>query len=371
MSAEGGILSSFLSGNTQVSRYVGPGGVTVYKSPTTCSFGKCVEALAETFGPALTRAAREMVMPHDQDSFTESRAVDTQEGSKRVLFVRGTYTWSIFSHLKTVEMWVEVEAPRAIPVQSSRATPAASAPMPPPPAEPTPAASAAPPAVLAAPPAALAAPSATPEPDTMRTAYVLELKSHKWYIGKAADVRARFAAHVAGTGAQWTKVFEPLRIATVIVGGLHDEENAMLDYCCRYGVENVRGGSFTKLCPPPEELAAMTRRVRAHLDLCFNCGLPGHAAQHCIMRPVQQEQPAPQTREQIVAKAREHEQTAARARDIRRPSAAEVVRQGIADVMCSSADESTVSRPCFRCGRRGHWAPDCFAKTTIKGIALK
>ncbi|MGK2740102.1 GIY-YIG nuclease family protein [Tepidicaulis sp. LMO-SS28] len=45
--------------------------------------------------------------------------------------------------------------------------------------------------------------------------YMLECKGGRLYTGITVDVEARFAAHVAGRGAKFTRAFKPTRIAYV------------------------------------------------------------------------------------------------------------------------------------------------------------
>src|SRR4051794_32224770 len=50
-------------------------------------------------------------------------------------------------------------------------------------------------------------------PNRMEEGYVLELRTHKWYVGKTTDLQRRYAEHQAGNGCEWTKHFPPVRIA--------------------------------------------------------------------------------------------------------------------------------------------------------------
>ena len=76
--------------------------------------------------------------------------------------------------------------------------------------------------------------------------YVLELEDDCWYIGRTFHLNMRWAQHKNGTGAKWTRLHPPIRIARVSM--TETEQKVALDYIALYGKENVRGGSWTR-CP--------------------------------------------------------------------------------------------------------------------------
>lgn len=83
--------------------------------------------------------------------------------------------------------------------------------------------------------------------------YLLELEGGKFYVGQSYDPKGRFEAHLAGKGANWTRLFKPVRIREVrqIDSKFPDAmlyENWMtLEAMERFGWENVRGGDFLAL----------------------------------------------------------------------------------------------------------------------------
>lgn len=79
--------------------------------------------------------------------------------------------------------------------------------------------------------------------------YVLELEQEKYYIGITYNLNLRYAQHLSGSGAKWTRLYKPMRIVEIIVSGASLElENATtLRYKELYGHGNVRGGSWCKV----------------------------------------------------------------------------------------------------------------------------
>jgi len=79
--------------------------------------------------------------------------------------------------------------------------------------------------------------------------YVLELENKKWYIGITYNLNIRLAQHIGGSGAQWTKLHKPIRVAEVFYEGCnrHMEDEVTKKYIMEWGKENVRGGSWCKV----------------------------------------------------------------------------------------------------------------------------
>lgn len=78
--------------------------------------------------------------------------------------------------------------------------------------------------------------------------YVLELEEEKWYCGITSNLNFRWAQHLAGDGAKWTRLYRPKRIAEVYTENCDERlENEITQRLCeKYGKENVRGGYWTK-----------------------------------------------------------------------------------------------------------------------------
>ena len=92
--------------------------------------------------------------------------------------------------------------------------------------------------------------------------YVLKLEENKWYVGKTyKKVKERFQEHLDGNGSSWTKKYKPITIHYIEntcgpdKGAEYWQENALtLEYMENYGIENVRGGSYTNVVLYPEQL---------------------------------------------------------------------------------------------------------------------
>jgi len=161
----------------------------------------------------------------------------------------------------------------------------------------------------------------------MESIYVLQLEDDKYYIGKAKDVKERFKQHQFGKGSSWTKEYKPLKILeTRPMVGVHDENNTTKDYMKKYGIDNVRGGSYCQVELPEEVEDVLRMELKGNNDKCYNCGKKGHFANRCPNNESESEE----------------------------------------EVYVSKKPSGT----CYRCGRKGHYSPDCYAQTHVRGYDL-
>lgn len=81
----------------------------------------------------------------------------------------------------------------------------------------------------------------------MLSIYILSLENGKYYIGKTRDISSRLNSHFEGNGSTWTKKFKPTMEFTVFDNcDDFDEDKYVKIYMSKYGIENVRGGSYSR-----------------------------------------------------------------------------------------------------------------------------
>lgn len=117
----------------------------------------------------------------------------------------------------------------------------------------------------------------------MTTIYILLLSSNKYYIGRTTrDINIRFEEHVAGNGSEWTKIYRPEKmIETYISDSPFKEDEITKQYMMKYGIDNVRGGSYTKVVLDDWQVKSLKHEFKTISDQCFICGDHVHFACNC------------------------------------------------------------------------------------------
>ena len=77
--------------------------------------------------------------------------------------------------------------------------------------------------------------------------YVLKLISNKYYVGKTNNPDFRFNNHLNFKGSAWTKLYKPIKLMELIEGDKYDEDKYTMKYMDKYGISNVRGGSYSNI----------------------------------------------------------------------------------------------------------------------------
>jgi len=97
--------------------------------------------------------------------------------------------------------------------------------------------------------------------------YILELENDKFYVGKTNDVGERYKEHLDGTGNIWTKNNKPKSIIeTIENSSLYDLDEYVKEYMKKYGIDNVRGGSYNQIILNNDTIAYLY----GELNICSN-----------------------------------------------------------------------------------------------------
>jgi predicted GIY-YIG superfamily endonuclease len=112
--------------------------------------------------------------------------------------------------------------------------------------------------------------------------YVLKLQGGKYYVGKSLDVIGRYQQHMNGQGSAWTKKYKPMSLLESKSDmSPFEEDKRVKELMNIYGIDNVRGGSYTQIILDAVQIEALNREIRGGTDACQQCGQKGHFVKYC------------------------------------------------------------------------------------------
>jgi hypothetical protein len=111
--------------------------------------------------------------------------------------------------------------------------------------------------------------------------YTLQLNQGKYYVGKTSNPNFRIKSHFNSEGSEWTKIYKPEKLLELIKGDDYDEDKYTKIYMDKYGIDNVRGGSYTSIILDKETKKLLEKNSNSTNNRCFKCGKEGHFATNC------------------------------------------------------------------------------------------
>lgn len=192
----------------------------------------------------------------------------------------------------------------------------------------------------------------------MEQLYVLELSNKKYYVGKTTDIMRRYEEHKNGKGSAWTSKYKPLKMLLCrALEGVHDENNTTKDYMKKYGIEHVRGGSYTQMVLPADVVSVLQREFVGTEDKCYKCNLAGHFTSQCNVKGSVKKITPPKKTEEWECNYCDRTFTTRYGCSVHERTCKEAEDE-------SDEDDSVT---CYRCGNEGHYSTTCYAKKHVDG----
>lgn len=123
--------------------------------------------------------------------------------------------------------------------------------------------------------------------------YALQLEKGKYYIGKTNYPEFRVENHFQKTtngAVEWTKLYKPIRLVELRPNcDDYDEDKITMQYMHKYGINNVRGGSFVTIALEPTTIHVLQQMSKGTNNQCFVCGKEGHFAKTCTLKKKREE----------------------------------------------------------------------------------
>jgi predicted GIY-YIG superfamily endonuclease len=199
--------------------------------------------------------------------------------------------------------------------------------------------------------------------------YILRLEGGRYYVGKTDNIKKRYEQHLSGSGSAWTRKYKPIAIAkTIENASVYDEDRYVKEYMNRYGVQNVRGGSYVQIELTEAQKDSLKLEIRAACDKCTRCGRDGHFVQDCYAKT---EVKLNEMDESSEDESSEEDEWGCNYCD---RTFTTQYGCGVHERSCASKTKPTKQKTktgtCYKCGRAGHYSPDCYASTHVKGYDI-
>jgi predicted GIY-YIG superfamily endonuclease len=234
----------------------------------------------------------------------------------------------------------------------------------------------------------------------MPTVYVLLCEKNRYYVGKTdRSIEDRIEEHFNKCGSEWTRKYKPIKAVEIKKeADEFDEDKYTKMYMKKYGIDKVRGGTYTQIELPEYQEMTLQNELCSASDLCFRCNRSGHFASNCYAKtkadgsPIDYDSSDDESENEECwcceycdkefsskHEANQHENIC---KNKNKKSSfipkffdtalavLKVAEELIDDKPKRSSnyyDNKPKKQTCFRCGRDGHYANNCYASTHVNG----
>jgi len=199
--------------------------------------------------------------------------------------------------------------------------------------------------------------------------YILKLENDKYYIGKTTNPSFRIDSHFNSNGSAWTRKYRPISVEKLVPDcDDYDEDKYTKKYMEKYGIENVRGGSYVQVELSEFHTEVLKMEIWGANDKCIQCGRTGHFVKNCYAKT------------DISGNIIEYEEVSDKECEYEwcceycDRTFTTAFGCGVHEKSCKEKHSRTFVKEkeifCYRCGRQGHYSPDCYATRHIRGYYL-
>ena len=117
--------------------------------------------------------------------------------------------------------------------------------------------------------------------------YVLSLVDDKYYVGATTEnqLEERVSEHRAKKRSAWTNHYPMVKLIAIYRNVDNWTEDIITkQYMRKYGVDNVRGGSFATIRMPRYQHQLLCNEINTSNNVCWRCGRSNHFIADCYAK---------------------------------------------------------------------------------------